>query len=131
MIFTKGICAVHASFSRSWHFNLDFQESRKFMKKLRNHGAGLIQPDPVFGLFFVTFFGKSSVFPSRAETTFRQPSAQPCPAGQSSKGSPGLLYTPIQPPGKNCTWSEKSDQKGSKNGVRRDHSIEGQIEVFS
>ena len=44
----------------------------------------MIQPDPVLGPFFVTFFEKSSVFPSKGETIFRQPSAQPCPAGQSS-----------------------------------------------
>ena len=35
-IFAGHIAAVHAPFSRSWHFILDFSGSRKFMKKLFN-----------------------------------------------------------------------------------------------
>ena len=55
-----------------WRKNFDFTFCR------------VIPTDPVLGPFLITFFWKSSVFPSKGETTFRQPSAQPCPAGQSS-----------------------------------------------
>ena len=83
VIFTKRICAGFTPFSRSCHFNLDFQESREITKKLANHISENTAAGPRFGTFFVIFSEKVPFFPARPGEG-PAPSAQPCPAGQSS-----------------------------------------------
>ena len=56
VIFAKRICAGFTPFSRSWHFNLDFRGSRKFMKKLRNRTSGIDPAGPRFWTLFCHFF---------------------------------------------------------------------------
>ena len=67
MIFAGTDCTGDTPFSRSCHFNLDFRESRKITKKLRNHHQRSDPVGPRFWTLFDHFFLKKfSFFPARS-----------------------------------------------------------------
>ena len=92
VIFAGTDCTGFTPFSRSCHFNLDFRESPKITKKLRNRTSRSDPAGPRFGTLFWHFFLKKFRFSLEGLVTVRQlilarttgGFAQPCPAGQSS-----------------------------------------------
>ena len=62
VIFAGTVRTGPTPFSRSCHFNLDFQESRKMMKKLQYHQAMNDTHGPRFGTLFCHFFLKKFRF---------------------------------------------------------------------
>ena len=62
VIFTTAHSAGPTPFSCSWHFNLDFQESREMMNKLQYHQAMNDTHGPRFGTLFCIFSEKDHFF---------------------------------------------------------------------